>query len=316
MHLIKVGMARQYVQNLGEEVKKGLRQKAKEGFVPGKAPYGYVKINKNESAINEETSPFVLKAFNLYSQGNLSLEKTASKLYELGYIYKPAQPKIYRSQLENMLKNDFYYGKVRLRNELYQGKHKPLISKELFDMVQMAFRKDNKPKHYETNNFLLGGILRCANCGCVVSGEIKKGKYVYYSCTGAKTPCEQKHKYVKEETLEKQVIRALSKIKLDEKQKQWIQLILTDSFKDEQQYTKTRLNSLNTQKQMLRNRIEQLYVDKLDGKIAEEFWLKKHEEWSLSLFKTQNMIQAYEKTKIDFILPQKIAIRKKKRPIP
>lgn len=29
MHLIKVGMARQYVQNLGEEVKKGLRQKAK-----------------------------------------------------------------------------------------------------------------------------------------------------------------------------------------------------------------------------------------------------------------------------------------------
>ena len=86
-----------------------------------------------------------------------------------------------------------------------------------------------------------------------------------------------------------------------QKQKQWIQLILTDSFKDEQQYTKTRLNSLNTQKQMLRNRIEQLYVDKLDGKIAEEFWLKKHEEWSDELLKIQNNITAHEKTNINFI---------------
>ena len=301
MQGIRVLMARQYIQNLSEEVKKGLRQKAKEGYVTGKAPYGYIKKNKRDAIIDELTAPFVKRAFNVYAEGNISLEKTCKKLLDEGFIYKDTQHRIYRSQLEHILKNPFYYGMICFKDEMYQGVHEPLISKELFDKVQNAFRKDNKPKHLESKSFLFGGILKCANCGCIVSGEIKKGKYIYYSCTGAKSPCEQKHKYIREDVIEKQIISALDKIKIDEKQKNWIQSILSESYKKEQKYTKERLNSLIKQKELLSKRIETIYLDKLDGKITEDFWAKKHEEWSYSLLKIQNNIQAYEKTNMNFI---------------
>ena len=89
--------------------------------------------------------------------------------------------------------------------------------------------------------------------------------------------------------IEQQVIEAIERIKIDEKQKSWIQTVLAESFKDEQKYSKTMLNSLNKQKEILSKRIETIYLDKLDGKITEEFWLQKHEEWSASLSKIQNI---------------------------
>ena len=301
MHLIKVGMARQYVQNLGEEVKKGLTQKAKEGYVTGKPPYGYKKLDKKISVIDDKTSPLVIRAFELYSKGNISLEKVACQLYNEGFVFKDTQAKIYKSQLEHILKNPFYYGMVQFKKELYEGKHEPIITKELFDITQKAFRKDNKPKYTQTHDFLFTGMLKCVHCGCVISGEIKKGKYIYYSCTGGKGECEQEHIYIKEEKLEKQIIEAISKIKITDEHKTWITTALADSFKDEQRYTKERLNSLNSQKDRLRERIDKLYLDKLDGIISEDFWLDKHNKWTNELKTIQENITAFENTNINFI---------------
>ncbi|TWT60924.1 hypothetical protein Pan54_16560 [Rubinisphaera italica] len=44
MHGIKVLMARQYVDNLSEEVKKGMLEKAEQGIWPSKAPLGYLNV--------------------------------------------------------------------------------------------------------------------------------------------------------------------------------------------------------------------------------------------------------------------------------
>jgi site-specific DNA recombinase len=44
VHGIKVLMAKQYVDNLGEEVKKGMREKAEQGIWPSKAPLGYKNV--------------------------------------------------------------------------------------------------------------------------------------------------------------------------------------------------------------------------------------------------------------------------------
>ena len=93
-------------------------------------------------------------------------------------------------QIEHILKNKFYYGVIDYMGEIYEGKHEPLITKDLFDRTQKAFRKDNKPKHMIATNFLFAGMVKCSKCGCNISGEIKKGKYIYYSCTGGKGECE------------------------------------------------------------------------------------------------------------------------------
>ena len=301
MHLIKVGMAKQYIDNLSEEVIKGLTQKAKEGFVTGKPPFGYKKLDKRISVIDEKTSPFVTRAFELYSNGNISLTKLSEQLYSEGFIYKDTKPKMQKSQIEHVLKNHFYYGMVQFKNELYMGQHKPLITRELFDAAQLAFRKDNKPKHLTPQNFLFGGMIKCSKCGCLLSGEIKKGKYVYYSCTGGKGECEQKHIYIREEEIEQQFIEALRKISTSDEQKEWVTVALKDSFKDEQAYTKERLHSLNVQKDKLREKIHKIYTDKLEDKISEDFWLPLHNQYSNDLITIQSNITAHEKANINFI---------------
>src|SRR5215470_3823599 len=60
MHGIKVLMAKNYIDNLSEEVRKGMLEKAEQGQYPSKAPLGY----KNNTlthviAIDPETAPLV-----------------------------------------------------------------------------------------------------------------------------------------------------------------------------------------------------------------------------------------------------------------
>ena len=112
---------------------------------------------------------------------------------------------------------------VVFKGVLYDGKHDPLITKELFDLTQLAFRKDNKPKHITAREFLFSGMVKCANCGCNISGEIKKGKYIYYSCTGGKGECKQQHIYIPEIKLEKQIIEAMGEIYITQEHKQWME---------------------------------------------------------------------------------------------
>ena len=303
MQGIKVLMARQYIQNLGEEVTKGLTQKAKDGYVTGKPPYGYTKHfnDKKTSYIDEETAPYVVRAFELYAQGNISLRALSQKLYDEGFIYKPNTPKAYKTQLENILKNPFYYGMVVFKKTLYAGKHQPLISKDLFDRTQLAFRKDNKPKHFEPREFLFAGMVKCSKCGCNISGEIKKGKYIYYSCTGGRGECEQQHIYIPEAKIEKQIIQALENISITQEHREWITQALKESFNDEEEYTKQQIHSLSVKKQKLKERIDKIYLDKLDGNISEDFWAERHNQWTQDLLTIQSNITAYEKASINFI---------------
>jgi hypothetical protein len=88
-------------------------------------------------------------------------------------------------QVERILKNPFYHGAFRWAGKLYQGNHEPIISRQLFEDTQRAFRIHNKP-HLNRRRFAFGNLMICAKCGAKVTAEIKKGKYIYYHCTGMK----------------------------------------------------------------------------------------------------------------------------------
>lgn len=60
----------------------------------------------------------------------------------------------------------------------YQGIHVRLINRELFEEVQTELRRDGKPESRK-GMFAFAGLLRCGRCGCQITPEINKGKYVY-----------------------------------------------------------------------------------------------------------------------------------------
>ena len=51
-----------------------------------------------------------------------------------------------------------------------------------------AENKTRKVKH----DFAFTGLVRCGHCGCMMVGEIKKGLYVYYHCTGNRGKCPER----------------------------------------------------------------------------------------------------------------------------
>jgi site-specific DNA recombinase len=149
MHDIHVAVAKNYVENLKEEVKKGMREKAEQGIYPGRAPFGYQNNSVTRSIdVNDHRAPIIKRIFELYASRNYSLSTLRTAVFAETGI------RINRSYLDTILKNPFYIGRFVWRDIEYRGTHAPLVSSELFQRVQDAFRTRNKPK-YRKHNFAL-----------------------------------------------------------------------------------------------------------------------------------------------------------------
>jgi hypothetical protein len=80
-------MAKNYVDNLSEEVKTGGVQKCEEGHYPGKAPIGYLNVGENgrrQLAIDPERALLVRNLFELYDRGEHSIEGLATYAQQSG----------------------------------------------------------------------------------------------------------------------------------------------------------------------------------------------------------------------------------------
>jgi hypothetical protein len=184
VHGINVVLARNFIENLREEVKKGMREKAEQGIYPSRPPLGY-RNNKAEHTVEVDPgrAPIAKRMFELYASGQYSLQdvwRTLKREFDV---------KLSKSHVEKLLKNSFYVGSFHWDGMLYAGTHTPLVSRVLFDQVQAVFRGHNQPK-YKKHEFAFGGLLRCAYDDCTVTAELTKNRYTYYRCTGYRGKCD------------------------------------------------------------------------------------------------------------------------------
>src|SRR6516162_1524625 len=83
MHGIQLVIARNYIENLREEVRKGMREKAEQGIYPTRAPFGY-RNNKLERTIefDPDKAPILKQMFETYATGQYSLARLGKSLSE------------------------------------------------------------------------------------------------------------------------------------------------------------------------------------------------------------------------------------------
>ena len=72
--------------------------------------------------------------------------------------------------------------------------------------------KRGKVQEVRKHHFAFLGLLKCASCGCSITGERQKG-HNYYRCTKKKGLCQEKH-YLREEALTEQIKSFLQKVSL------------------------------------------------------------------------------------------------------
>ena len=291
IHGIKVLMAKNYIDNLSEETKKGMLQKAEQGLFPSFAPLGYLNNSETKRIKPDEgRSPIVQKIFRLYATGSYSLSKIVKMAYEEGLRSKNGK-KVGKSAIEAILKNPIYYGDFRWDGRLYKGTHGPIITKDLFDAVQEAFSSHNRPKQTK-HDFAFTGLITCAKCGCAITAEVKKGKYIYYHCTQFKGKCG--NGYIREEALAEKFAEIVKSVQIDEEILEWVREALLVSHKDEKEYHDKQIANLQTQYSRLQKRIDKIYVDKLDGVINEEFYQEKAEDWREEQRQTLDTIERHQ----------------------
>ena len=110
-----------------------------------------------------------------------------------------------------------------------------------------------------------------------MTAEIKKKKYIYYHCTGYRGPCDLP--FIREEALGARLGQLMKDIfipgpvltRLEDS-------LLNDKGRQEAVRNQQR-GRLRERLGSLRSRLDQAYLDKLDGKISEDFWTRKSDEW-------------------------------------
>jgi site-specific DNA recombinase len=170
-------LARNYIQNLQEEVQKGQTVKAEKGQYPGRAPFGYAHDRQTRTIVAHPNRAGVVRLlFELHSTGWYTVMTLRKAIIE------KTGERISKSYLHKILTSRFYLGKFTWRGREYQGIHPPLIDCVTFESVQQIISGRSKRKA-QKHKFAFSGLMTCAEDNCAITAELHKGKYTYYRCT-------------------------------------------------------------------------------------------------------------------------------------
>ena len=256
---IAFGQSKYYVDNLSENIKRGNRQKIRNGVWPKQAPIGYINNRVNKTIeVDIKTAPIVKLAFKLYSEGNINLTKLNQKLFKLGLARKDGSP-IKIDTLKAFLQNTFYFGLMKYSGEYHEGTHTKLISKELFDKVQLVINQKTFKKRDRKHEFPFTGLMTCADCGAMITAEIGRGHH-YYHCTYKKGACSQR-RFTREELIEPQLRKALFSVSIPD---YWKEIFLK-RLEKEGKWEKQRHKLLIKRELLKLSEVEEKLSKLLDG---------------------------------------------------
>lgn len=291
---MKVAIARFYTNNLSEEVKKGLAEKLRQGWLPTKPPRGYKTIGEKghkTHVIDEETAPLIRKMFKLYATSHYSIKKLVEVMRESG-LRSSLGRSVPKSRIASLLGDPFYIAKIRYNGVVHQGKHEPLISEELFEKVQQVMHGRSTP-HYQKHFPTFRGLIHCVNCNGLVTWETQKGHW-YGHCNYYRD-CPRRG-FVKQEEIEKQLLPYFDQISIKSgRLLDWIKKTLKKSHQDEVTYRSSAREELSKRYEVIQKRLEMVYEDKLDSKITPEFYQKKFEEYTKEKENILVLLKRHEK---------------------
>ena len=297
---IAFGQSKYYIDNLSENVKRGLRQKLRRGEWPGWAPIGYANnLRTHTIEIDKERASKIRKLFKAYASDKYTLKDLANLSFSLGLVSQRKRKGLSVAVIQRMLENKFYIGLFTYRGETYEGKHKPLIDKATFDKVQRILKERAKPRKTKALlDFPFRGLFKCGECGRAITCEqhIKKSGLVfrYYRCSKKKIICHQK--YIREEELTGQIDKIISKVALPE---DWTSKMLNqiEKWKNEkEQSIEFTAKPLKEELQKTETKISKLLDAHLEGLLeADEYHNKKAELIKKKMVLKQKIAQIGQK---------------------
>ncbi|MGE4169115.1 MAG: recombinase family protein [Candidatus Margulisiibacteriota bacterium] len=281
---IQVVLARNYVNNLSEEVKKGMTQKLMAGGWCHLAPPGYRNVRINGRATIEpdpQSAPVIKTAFEMAKAGDSVHTIT-------DYLNKTLGTKYYPSKVSYHLKNVFYIGEINSKLGLFSGNYETFIEPELFYAVQEGLKGRHRSKDGKVREFRFSSLLKCS-CGSPMYGELKKEKYVTYGC-GAKhkgRTCPAQTRYFSERAIMEQLDTILSKVSITDTQFDMIKDIARTVFQQMDDDTDKQSDTINRDIKLTKTKIMKLLDHYEDGLLTKDEYLDRKDQLNQTLVKLQ-----------------------------
>jgi site-specific DNA recombinase len=229
MMQVELGMANQFIIDLSVNVKRGLRAKCASGWRPGMPPLGYhydpnCKKGEKKIIIDPERAPIMKQMFVKVAYQGCSGRDILEWLNEIGFKTR-TDHKMALSRIYTILRDHFYYGRFEYpvgSGTFYDGRHEPIIDKDLFDKVQACLvvvprlRAGSKEFHFTK-------LMKCGGCGSGLTATEKfkrisdgrVNKYIYYHCMRyLDRYCNEQ--YIREEELIGQLVGMMDTVSIDQ----------------------------------------------------------------------------------------------------
>jgi len=345
MMQVELGMANQFVKDLSVDIKRGMRQKAERGWCPFPTlPIGYIHhkdrkgvVRNNEIIEDKERYPIVKKLWKLMLTGVYSIAEIKREGDKRGLVNFNKRPYCIHTY-HKLFNTEFYFGyfywnDVHGNKKRHLGLHKPMVSQQEYDKVQVFIGNNKNPTRKKKYDFSFRGLLTCGECGCSITAERKfqvrctecrykfscinrndcpkcnciisdmeKPTFIditYYRCTKRRGKCSQKA--IQETKLEKQYLKALKDIEVG---KPFYDFITNELKKYEETNNTAKLqhtSQLKKRKSELENRINGLVLMRAEGDISKETYLKMKEESMKEISSLEIEIKGEEKGKRSWI---------------
>ena len=298
---IAFGQSKYFVDNLRENVKRGMRQKVRNGVWPVRAPDGYLNNPQTRMIdIDPVKAPKIRKLFELYATGEYNLKSLANWCKE-NNLKGNLNKEMAVSNIQKILQNIFYTGLMRYKGEVFEGKHTPLISKKLFDKVHQVLKQRGRPQKIKNHNFVFLGLMKCASCGCAITAELQKGHH-YYHCTKKKGPCQEKH-YLREEALVEQIKTCLQKVSLSSQDTKKVLAELEKDEKRAKEQTKAIVQNLKKELTEIEAKLEKLLDVYLNEIISTEEYTARKQKILTRKLELQEKINDFEQKGLSWLEP-------------
>lgn len=214
--------------NKAVNVMRGLKTRCEMGYRPSQPPTGYLSEHRTDKKCQVKVDPkrgiIIRQMFEHIGNEQWSGRKAFRWLRDMDFTTKTGK-QLSLGNIYILLRNTFYYGEFEYpvgSGNWYQGKHIPIITKELFDKVQVVLNEKFIPKT-ESKEFAFTQLIKCGYCGSGISADekfkkLKDGgvnRHVYYFCTKARN-IDCKNPYINEPSLIEELVTLIDKINLDE----------------------------------------------------------------------------------------------------
>ena len=204
-----------YIENMAEDVKRGMMDNARKAKVNGKLPFGYKKGPNGEYVEDEYAAPVIKEIFERVAAGE-ALSEICNSLNLRGFKTSNGRP-FGKSSFNALLHNERYRGIYIFGDVRIEGAIPRLVSDDLFYQVAEVVKTKKNPRTNRRRNkngvYMLTGKLFCGQCGSPmvgVSGTSKLGDlHHYYVCKKKREKHTCTKKNVRRDVIEKLVAETI-----------------------------------------------------------------------------------------------------------